>query len=339
MDRTKVISLNVRGIRNTTKRRRVFRYLKQSNADICLLQEVHSSAEDNALWQAEFGNKIIFANKERNAGGMAILFLNKTGKFKNDLILRDVQGRYIIYKIEINETEYVIGNVYGPNDDDPQFYRNFFEEVNKVEAVHMIIGGDFNIALDPDLDCKEPKVYNPRAREEILNFMEGSNCKDIWRVKNPEIRRLTWSKLHPIQWSHIDYFLVSDSLLNFCTEVNILSCTISDHSVVTVEFETETTPRGPGHWKLNEELLNEDNYVTRARELIRELKQIYGHLDAFDRWELVKFGVEQYSRDYSKNKAQNDQNEQKNLYKLLSLMQQRLIDKPKKLLIKIKRIL
>lgn len=51
----KIISLNVRGIRDQTKRRSIFTYLKDQKADFYFLQETYSDANDESMWQSEWG--------------------------------------------------------------------------------------------------------------------------------------------------------------------------------------------------------------------------------------------------------------------------------------------
>ena len=51
----KIISLNVRGIRDQTKRRSIFTYLKDQKADFYFLQETCSDANDESMWQSELG--------------------------------------------------------------------------------------------------------------------------------------------------------------------------------------------------------------------------------------------------------------------------------------------
>ena len=60
-----IISLNVRGLRDFTKRRKVFNYKKQktSRRGIIFLQETHSVLKDEKVWTNQFGcgkNTVVF---------------------------------------------------------------------------------------------------------------------------------------------------------------------------------------------------------------------------------------------------------------------------------------
>ena len=54
----KILSLNVRGLRNTNKRRAILSYLKKQKTTIFNLQEVFSRPEDEKIWTAEWGGKV-----------------------------------------------------------------------------------------------------------------------------------------------------------------------------------------------------------------------------------------------------------------------------------------
>ena len=59
----KIISLNVRSIRDQTKKRSIFTYLKDQKANFYFLQETYSDANDELLWQSEWGGKILLTRE------------------------------------------------------------------------------------------------------------------------------------------------------------------------------------------------------------------------------------------------------------------------------------
>ena len=186
MEILKVMSLNTRGLRNRLKHRKIMRYIKNNNVQICLLQECHSNSNDSFLWANEWGNKCIFSNGEMNACGVTIFFA-KYGDGVRD-ISRDMQGRYLIIKLEIENVTYCICNIYAPNEDRPEFFGTVADEVRKMDCMYNVIGGDFNVVDNPDLDRSDNKIYNNRAWQEIKDWKESENLTDIWRLHNPENR-------------------------------------------------------------------------------------------------------------------------------------------------------
>lgn len=57
---SKILSLNVRGIRDATQRGGTFSYLKDEKAAVYFLQETYSEKEDETVWKKEWGGDIIF---------------------------------------------------------------------------------------------------------------------------------------------------------------------------------------------------------------------------------------------------------------------------------------
>ena len=57
-----ILSLNVRGIREQTKRRSIFSYLKNQNANIYFPQETYSEPADEILWKNEWGGELFFSH-------------------------------------------------------------------------------------------------------------------------------------------------------------------------------------------------------------------------------------------------------------------------------------
>ena len=76
MDKIRIVRLNVHGLNNGLKRRKVFRYLKSLKADLCLLQETYD-LRTMTIWQSEWGNKCLFAHGTNRSCGVAMLFSKK----------------------------------------------------------------------------------------------------------------------------------------------------------------------------------------------------------------------------------------------------------------------
>ena len=77
----KIASLNVRGLRDNTKRREMFTWFRTKHFSMYMLQEVHYTENINHVWSAEWGYQAIFSNYKSNKAGVCILF-NKTLIFK-----------------------------------------------------------------------------------------------------------------------------------------------------------------------------------------------------------------------------------------------------------------
>ncbi len=68
-----IASLNVRGIRENTKRKALILYFKRSDADIIFCQETHSTDLDVKFWNSQWGNSIYFGHGTSHSAGVMVL--------------------------------------------------------------------------------------------------------------------------------------------------------------------------------------------------------------------------------------------------------------------------
>ena len=110
-------------------------------------------------------------------------------------------------------------------------------------------------------------------------------------IKNPNTRSFTWSKNHPFIFCRLDYWLISDSLNDLVTQVDIQASIKTDHSSITLEVEDiKEGPRGPGFWKLNTSLLGRSDYVEMInKEFPNWLKDAKDLSDKRVKWDWLKF--------------------------------------------------
>ena len=103
----KLFSLNVRGIRtNSTKRKIIFEYFIMKPKCCVFLQETHCTSELENTWKQEWGSDIIFSHGSSNSKGVAILLpkqVNYTILNKNI----DPDGRFVIIEIEYENDTYI----------------------------------------------------------------------------------------------------------------------------------------------------------------------------------------------------------------------------------------
>ena len=70
----KLLTLNVRGLNSSRKRRQVFRWLHLQRSDIIFLQETYSSKTTIKQWEAEWGGKVVASHSTTHSKGVMILF-------------------------------------------------------------------------------------------------------------------------------------------------------------------------------------------------------------------------------------------------------------------------
>ena len=318
------MSLNVRGLNNGMKRRKIFRYLKRQKADVCLLQETFCSKKTEFMWTSEWGNKCIFSNGESNSCGVSIM-LDKSISSKVTEIRRDMAGRFIQIKLEWQNKSIGITNVYAPNHNDATFFENSFKEMESLDCTYNIISGDFNVVPDGN-DRSNKQVYHKKCKQVIDNFVEANNFGDIWRIMHPDERFFTYmNNTNRRSWSRIDYFLVSQGVQLACVDASIKPSINTDHSLISMDICFGEYKRGPGSWKFNNTMLNNHKFVEDVNLLIKGCNRIYSYMDPVDYWDLLKFEIGQFCRNESSNKSQIDKAYRYESYEKLSRMQQEFI--------------
>ena len=99
---------------------------------------------------------------------------------------------------------------------------------------YCIICGDLNLVLDlENLDTYNYRnINNPNARRYLLDMMNLLRLKDTIRIVNKNTRRYTWYRKNPRRHARLDYFLVSDTLLDLDNKCQKKSGYRSDHSIL-----------------------------------------------------------------------------------------------------------
>ena len=316
----KIISLNVKGISNFKKRRTIYTWCRSRKADIIFLQETHSKKETEIQWKNEWGGKMLFSHGSSNSCGTAILIKN-TINYTIISTLSDPLGRYLISKIQIDDKIYVFANVYAPNKDKDsiQFFKKlctlFCTDDLQCED-NIILGGDFNCPLNPSLD-KRGGIMIPRKNviEAIECLRDELDLVDIWRVKNPEMKSYTWSQKSPAIFCRLDYWLISNSLCDCVQSTSIIPAVKTDHAAIDLcVSDIRDELKGPGMWKMNVSLLNDENYLKDLEQSLPKWKQEGEELsNKRGLWDWIKYNIRMHAIRYSKEKAKQRNEEEKEL--------------------------
>ncbi len=94
----------------------------------------------------------------------------------------------------MNNQKITLVNVYGPNIDDPDFFKSIHHKLDDFDCESVIWGGDFNCVQDVFLDkkCGTRLHTHNNSRNQIHATMGAYDLNDIWREKNPNLCRYTW---------------------------------------------------------------------------------------------------------------------------------------------------
>ena len=99
---------------------------------------------------------MFFSHGSSHSRGVLVLVRDNLD-FQMRSIKVDSQGRYVFLEVSIQDSPYFLLNIYAPNKCSEQC--TFFKEISEIlkaarteQDYPIIVGGDFNVILDPDLD-------------------------------------------------------------------------------------------------------------------------------------------------------------------------------------------
>ena len=78
--------------------------------------------------------------------------------------------------------------------------------------------------------------------------------------------------------AHLDFFLVSADLARMVGNIDMETTPLSDHSVVKLRVKMTDFAQGPGLWKFNTSLLNDEKITNGIRKLIENMKSNFTHM-------------------------------------------------------------
>ena len=327
IDELIICSLNVRGLSNKLKGRETLRWLRMKKFGIFFLQEVHCTKEKERLWFSEWGFSTIFSRVSSSSAGVCILF-NNNFQFQIKKQFSDPDGRFILVDLKLENKTITLRNIYAPNDDNPNLFKNVLSHLLSFEYEHIIPGGDYNLVLDVQNDKRGGRLTTHKnSLKEVQNIINSLDLIDIWRICNPDIRRFTWRKSKPEIHCRLDFFSTSNSLSSVITKVDILPGYKTDHSLITLHLANNTNPRGPGFWKLNTSFLSDSEYINLIKTTITEVANEYQNnteVDAVLLQDTMKMQIRSKSIQYAKHKRGKMKLTETNLESVITSLQRKL---------------
>jgi hypothetical protein len=137
----------------------------------------------------------------------------------------------------------------------------------------IILGGDWNLALDPKIYTNHGHVYRCNSRQAIqTGIKKNYMLNDIFRELHTGARKYT---LNSLQRSRLVYFLISEDPGSVVENADISPGYLSDHSLVHLTLKTNTPKGHRPFWKFNNSLLRDQAFVDIVKQAVIDLKKQY----------------------------------------------------------------
>ena len=308
----KCLTLNVRGLKDSKKRREIFYWLRKQKHDVIFLQETHCHSKKlEYCWTREWDGQSVWGLGTNNSKGVAILF-NRNHLYDVSTVFKDPNGRIIVVDLNVDNNILRLLNVYGPNtvNERIEFYDNHVNNYLDTDSPK-IVGGDFNCTLNPLMDRLNVNRGTQRPLEDagiksIENIINKYDLEDVWRRRNPDCVKFTWKNSGKHQASRIDYWLISRSLDNCMKTTAIIECPFSDHDAVLIDINMNEIKRGRGYWKMNNDVIQSSFFKQKFNTFWDEWKETINRSEDIRAWwDITKIKIKQLTIWCSKEIAIN----------------------------------
>uniref|UniRef100_A0A8C0M2L8 RNA-directed DNA polymerase n=1 Tax=Canis lupus familiaris TaxID=9615 RepID=A0A8C0M2L8_CANLF len=266
-----IVTLNVNGLNDPIKRRRVSDWVKKQDPSICCLQETHFRQKDTYSLKIKGWRTIYHSNGPQKKAGVAILISDKL-KFTPKTVVRDEEGHYIILKGSIQQEDLTILNIYAPNVGAAKYINQLLTKVKKYLDNNTLILGDFNLALSIlDRSSKQNISKETRALNDTLDQMD---LTDIYRTLHPNSTEYTFFSSAHGTFSRIDHILGHKSGLNRYQKIGIVPCIFSDHNALKLELNhNKKFGRTSNTWRLRTILLKDKRVNQEIKEELKRFME------------------------------------------------------------------
>ena len=249
--------------------------------DLCFVQEtLLSGAGSIGALSSRWPGPSFWSPAIGRQGGVAILI---NDNFNGRVLSwrKDSCGRVLSLLIELSELRVNLINIYAPVN--PTERKSFFDNLHDffIPSDSVIVGGDFN-CYDGDLDKLGGNVS---LATYLSEFKSAFRFVDIWRKLHRRSRQFTWFNANHTIGSRLDKFFISPNLVKFASKCEILPCCLSDHDFVHLHFDfKDLIPRGPGIWKFNNSLLDNEDFCSFISDRITDLSSCKSSFDSVKQW-------------------------------------------------------
>ena len=266
-----IVTLNVNGLNDPIKRRRVSDWIKKQDPSICCLQETHFRQKDTYSLKIKGWRTIYHSNGPQKKAGVAILISDKL-KFTPKTVVRDEEGHYLKLKGSIQQEDLTILNIYAPNVGAAKYINQLLTKVKKYLDNNTLILGDFNLALSIlDRSSKQNISKETRALNDTLDQMDFT---DIYRTLHPNSTEYTFFSSAHGTFSRIDHILGHKSGLNRYQKIGIVPCIFSDHNALKLELNhNKKFGRTSNTWRLRTILLKDERVNQEIKEELKRFME------------------------------------------------------------------
>lgn len=216
-----------KGLNIPVKRSQIFASMYSMKADIIFMQEIHFKSKSTP--KLENPHVYHSTSPTSKTKGTYILLLRNLPLQISDT-LADEQGHYIFIKGMLSDKPITLANIYTPFTSQVPFCRL----LSSFPSGILILGGDFNVPLDPLIDTSTGTSHLPySALQQIKLFLQELSLHDIWRTLHPHDKDYTYFSAPHNKYWWLDYLFLSQPDLPYLSKT-VEPMFNSDHRPITL---------------------------------------------------------------------------------------------------------
>ena len=263
-------TLNVRGLRDSSKCARLLGALKNLSVDLATVQETHFiSAADCRVMEGDFN--VFSAYGSCNSAGVSLL-VGRSLDTDVDIVFAGDGGRLVVAHFVVTSFKFRLVAVYAPNITLERF--SFFRQLAPFldDTKRLVLMGDWNAILDPKIDKVQRRARRlGRCESSLVGLMALQDLVDRFHLDHPGREMCMWLDSSPSAkvGSYLDRVLVRRADISFvcCPTFHLIAWT--DHKLVRVSLRLANRPSLVGYWKFNTSLLEIGDFRDRPESLIK----------------------------------------------------------------------
>ena len=227
----KIVTLNVKGMADPSRRRFYFYLLRTFSAQVICLQEVHANTALASQWTREWGGTASWTPHT------AILLDPSLG----DATFDDrFDGRVLSSTFRHRGQIFSLANIYAPADRAPraQFFDTLAQDASYFSSLDFL-AGDWNAYPDLTQDCSTSSTFLPpqtwpRLQPCLTSFYDAA----LLGSPHPYF---TFHHAGIAMHARIDHVFANCRHVDFEVDTSVAPCTKSDHDALVVTFSLPST--------------------------------------------------------------------------------------------------
>ena len=216
----------------------------------------------------------------------------------------------LILDAELSGRNVLLINFYNSNTESEQLstfstLQKLLQKFDDYNKKIIVFGGDFSLIFDCKFDASRGKpILKTKSLAKLIQIKESLYLCDIWRIRNPNIKRFTFPQNHVSDFieRRVDLFLISNILQESIMKIEVIACFCTDHSLIFFSLQLKDMPiRGKGFWKFNNSLTSNDDYVEKMKNQISETIRMLDQdkiTDKHLRWEFLKYEIRKFTINF-----------------------------------------